>query len=234
MDQPSVFVPAIDAPAGDRSAFLRRTAAWTLGGLTLTSLVAVVSTFTIAPLLLRLHWLAALAAIYGSFFFAQTFARKMVYAEAKVAGFVLGTAAQGVALGFLLFIALATTGTFAQGLEIVGYALVMTLLASLAMLVFVTMERRNFSLLRAGLAMLGIPMLLLMGLQVVFPIGGTLGIVISGVFVVVAAGSMLWKLNHVVHEMATTMAAEAGYELTLGVVVLFWNLLSLLLRLRRR
>ncbi len=234
MNQETLFTPAIDAPAEDRSAFLRRTAAWTFGGLALTSVVAAVSTFAIAPAVLQLHWLVALAVIYGSFFFAQTVARGMVYGNAKLAGFVLGGAAQGIALGFLLFVALATTGTFAQGLEIIGYALAMTVLASLAMLVFVTMERRDFSLLRAGLVMLGIPMLVLMGLQVVFPIGGTFGVVISAVFVVVAAGSMLWKLNHVVHEMATTMAAEAGYELTLGVVVLFWNLLSLLLRLRRR
>lgn len=34
--------------------------------------------------------------------------------------------------------------------------------------------------------------------------------------------------------MPTSMAAEAGYELTLGIVVLFWNILSLLLRMRRR
>jgi FtsH-binding integral membrane protein len=194
----------------------------------------VLSTFFIAPALVRTHWILVLAVVYGCFIFAQTIARRMVYESAKPAGFLLGTAAQGIALGFLLFVALATTGTAAEGLSIVGYAFALTALSTLAMLAYVTIERRDFSLLRAGLAMMFIPMLLLMGLQLVFPIGGMAGVVIAGVFVAVAVGSMLYKLNVVVHEMSTNMAVEAGYELTLGIVVLFWNILTFLMRMRRR
>lgn len=234
MEQNFAVTPAIDATPTDRSAFLRRTAGWTFGGLAITAIVAALSTFTIAPALLQLHWIAALVAIYGCFIFAQTGARGMVYGTTKLVGFALGTIAQGIALSFILFITIATTGTFAQGLEIIGYALAMTLISAAAMLMYVTIEKREFSLLRAGLGMLGIPMLLLMGLQIVFPIGGTLGLVIAAVFVAVSVGSLLYKLNFVVHNMSTNMAAEAGYEITLGVVVLFWNILNLLNRIRRR
>jgi hypothetical protein len=45
---------------------------------------------------------------------------------------------------------------------------------------------------------------------------------------------MLWKLNHVLRVMPTTMAIEGGYEISLGIIVLFWNILSLLNRIRRR
>jgi FtsH-binding integral membrane protein len=157
----------------------------------------------------------------------------MVYGESKVAGFVLGTSMQGLALGFLLTVTLAMGGV-QDGLGVIGYALTMTMLATLAMLAYVSIEKHEFSLIRAGLSMLFIPMLVLMGLQLVFPIGGTLGIVVSAVFLVVSVAGMLWKLNFVVHEMPTSQGIEGGFEITLGVIVLFWNLLSLMNRLRRR
>jgi FtsH-binding integral membrane protein len=89
-------------------------------------------------------------------------------------------------------------------------------------------------MLRAGLGMLFVPMLILMGLQIVFPIGGAMGLVIAVVFLAVSVGAMLWKLNFVVHSMPVNMPTEGAYELTLGIVVMFWNLLSLLNRGRRR
>jgi len=233
MSNDTVFVPAIEASVEERSTFLRRVATWTAGGLLLTALVSVASVLFVVPLVFQGGKWAVLGVVYGSFLLSQTVARKMVYGPAKAGGFLLGTSLQGIALGFLLTITLAI-GKVADGLNVIGYALLLTLLASLAMLAYVSIEKRQFSLLRAGLSMLFIPMLALMGLQLVFPIGGTAGIVISAVFLAVSVGAMLWKLNFVVHEMPVSMHVEGGYELTLGVVVLFWNLLTLLNRLRRR
>jgi len=233
MSNDVVLHPVIEAGAEQRSEFLRAVALWTFGGLSITAVVSLLSAMFIAPAVLR-NWVASLLVIYGSMILSQTLARRMVYGTSKVGGFVLGTAAQGVALGFLLFIAAFGAGDTGQGFQIIGYALAMTVLSTLAMLVYVTNEKHEFSMLRAGLSMVFLPMLLLMGLQLVFPIGGTLGVVIAVVFVAVSVGSMLYKLNFVVHSMSTNMAMEGGYELTLGIVVLFWNVLSLLLRLRRR
>jgi FtsH-binding integral membrane protein len=234
MNDDVVLHPPIEASAVDRATFLRRVAAWTVGGLVLTGFVSVASALFIAPAILKLHWLVVLAVVYGSFFLAQTVARGMVYGEAKVPGFLLGTAAQGISLGFLLFVAAFGMGDPADGLSIIGYSLAMVVLAALAMMTYVSVEKREFSMLRAGLAMLGIPMLILMGLQFVLPMGGAIGVVIAGVFLAVSVGSLLWKLNFVAHTMETNMPIEGGYELTLGIVVLFWNLLSFLMRLRRR
>lgn len=101
------------------------------------------------------------------------------------------------------------------------------------MLVYVWFRKSEFSRIGAGLSVFGIPMLCLMALTFVMPIGGTLGIVIAAAFVVFSAGALLYRLNHVVHNMDAGMHIEGAYELTMAILVLFWNLLVLLNRLRR-
>jgi FtsH-binding integral membrane protein len=233
MDQDVVLTPAYDAGASERSAFLRAVAWRTLGGLAVTALVSIASMIFIAPTVFGWGTWGVLGVVYGSFLLSQTLVRGIVYGPSKAAGFLIGTSLQGVALGFLLTITLAL-GKVDDGLTVIGYALAMTLLAALAMTVYVTIEKHEFSLLRAGLGMLFVPMLILMGLQLVFPIGGAMGMVIAVVFLAVSVGALLWKLNYVVHELPVTMPTEGAYELTLGIVVMFWNLLSLLNRGRRR
>ena len=53
-------------------------------------------------------------------------------------------------------------------------------------------------------------------------------------FVALSAGGLLFNLNHVMHRMSTDMVVPAAYHVTLGMLVLFWNVLSLLMRLQRR
>ena len=77
-------------------------------------------------------------------------------------------------------------------------------------------------------------MLVLMAISFVWPIGGTAGILVAGLFVAVSAGSLLYKLNTVVHTMDAEQSMEAGYDLSLSIVVLLWNLLALFSRIRRR
>ena len=91
-------------------------------------------------------------------------------------------------------------------------------------------------MLGAGLSALGIPMLILMVASFAFPgfFGGTLGLVLTGLFVVISAGSLLYQINQVVHKLRTDQHVEGAYMITLSVLVLFWNLLSLLMRLNRR
>jgi FtsH-binding integral membrane protein len=231
IQNPSMAV-ALATPE-DRSHYLRRLATWTLGGLTLTAIVSVISTMFIAPLVFQGGTWAVIAVVYGSFLLAQTVVRKMVYGQSKVAGFVLGTALQGIALGFLLLITLSLTKV-EDGLTLIGQCLLITVLAAAAMLVYVIGSKRSFSMLGAGLSMLMLPMLGLMALQLVFPLSGTAGIVVAAVFLLVSVGAMLYNLNLVVNRMDATMHVEGAYEVTLSVVVLFWNLLSLMNRLRRR
>src|SRR5262249_859161 len=119
-------------------------------------------------------------------------------------------------------------------LQLIGYALTMVVLSVAAMLLYVTIDKRDFSMLRAGLTMLGIPMLVLMGLQLVIPMNGMAGVLVSGLFLAVSAGALLYRLNAVIREYPVDRATEASFELTLSIVVFFWNLLAFFLRFRRR
>jgi len=216
-----------------RGQFLQQVALRTLGGLVLTAIVAAFSTLFIAPAVIQGGTWAILAVVYGSFFGAQFFGRKLVYGANKAAGFVVGTTLQGIALGFLLLIAIVTTAP-GEGLQLIGYSLTMVILSTAAMLLYVTIDKRDFSMMRAGLTMLGLPMLILMGLQLVLPMEGTAGLIVSGVFLAVSVGTLLYQLNAVLHTYPITMATEASFELTLSIVVFFWNLLAFFLRFRRR
>lgn len=228
------FTPALEAQPELRSAFLLRVGAWTLGGLLITAISSVICLLFVVPMVFKLGTIGVLVAVYGSMFFSQTVGRSMVFGQTKVLGFLLGTSSQGLAFSFLLAVTLFGLGNVSDGLLLIGQCLLMVLLTSGAMFAYVSMARREFSLLGAGLSMMFIPMLVLMGISLIWPIGGTLGIVVSGLFVVVSAGSLLYKLNQVVHRFDASMSLEAGYELSLSLVVLLWNLIVLFSRLRRR
>ena len=232
--EPQVYgQPIAAAPIEERSQFLQQVALRTLGGLVLTAIVAVFSTLFIAPMVIQAGTIAILAVVYGSFFGAQFLGRKLVYGANKAAGFVVGTTLQGIALGFLLLIAIVTTAP-GEGLALIGYSLTMVVLSTAAMLLYVTIDKRDFSFLRAGLTMLSIPMLVLMGLQLVLPMNGTAGLIVSGVFLAVSVGTLLYQLNAVLHTYPVEMSTEAAFELTLSIVVFFWNLLAFFLRFKRR
>jgi FtsH-binding integral membrane protein len=125
---------------------------------------------------------------------------------------------------------------FGNPLVLIGMALVLTVVAGLGITTYVLAEPREFSLLRAGLGAVFLPMLVLMAVTFAFPnaIGGTLGIVVAAIFVLISAAALLYQVNAVVHKFTTGMHVEGGYVIAIGVIVLFWNLLSLLMRMRRR
>lgn len=232
--RPNVFLtPAIEAPPELRTAFLSRVAAWTLGGLVITAFVSVLSMLFVVPAVMKVGTFGILGVIYGCMYLSQSVGRNMVYGESKLPGFVLGNAAQGVSFGFILMATLFGSGVVQDGLLLIAQCLGMVLLTGAAMFVYVSMARRDFSLLGAGLSMLFIPMLALMAIQLVWPIGGTAGLLLSGLFVAISAGSLLYRLNFVVHRMDASQTVEGGYELSLSIVVLLWNLLALFNRLRR-
>lgn len=230
----SYLTPAIEAPPALRAAFLTKVAGWTVAGLGITAVFSVLSMIFVVPVVLGLGSLGILAVLYGTMFISQSVARNMVYGDTKLPGFFLGTSVQGISFGFILAATLFGFGDIAEGAALVAECLLMVVLTSAGMFVYVSMARREFSLLGTGLAMMSIPMLVLMAISFVWPIGGTAGILVAGLFVAISAGSLLYKLNHVVHTMDSEQSMEAGYDLSLSIVVLLWNLLALFSRLRRR
>lgn len=234
MSVANAYAPAMSGPSEARLAFLRKVALMTAGGLAFTAVVAVVSMFTVAPIIMSLPF-GALIGVLGSFFFAHYFCRGLVYGDKKLLGFFLGTAAEGFSFGFLLLstIFYAGAGGVQEGLLIVVKGMAITASAGVGMLIYVWFNKSDLSYVRGALTTLGLPMLVLMGLQFVFPVGGVIGLAICGVFVVFSAGSLLYALNTVVHEMDEDMHVEAAFEITMKMLVLLWNVIQLLNRLRR-
>ncbi len=234
MSVASAYAPAVSGPSEARIAFLRKVGLLTFGGLSLTAVIAVISMLTIAPIVMRVPF-GAFAGILGTFFFAHYFCRKLVYGSAKVPGFLLAIAAEGVSFGFLLLTTILYAGPehFGEGVMIVAKGMGLTAAAAFGMLVYVWFNKSDLSMVRAGLSVLGIPMLVLMVLQFVFPVGGVFGLILCAVLVAVSGASLLYALNVVVHDMDDDMHVEAAYEITMKLLVLLWNIIQLLNRLRR-
>jgi FtsH-binding integral membrane protein len=91
---------------------------------------------------------------------------------------------------------------------------------------------KQLNWLGAGLATIGLPMLVLMVVSFLFPIGGFFGILISLAFVAVSAGGLLYNLNLVMHQMNTRMVIPAAFAIAMSTLVLFWNILVLLMKLQ--
>jgi FtsH-binding integral membrane protein len=229
----------IVATAGveERRTYLRRVLGIALFGLVVAGGVGIASMLFIATHTSVLRGWGPMLIILGCWAITNFVAQPMVFGERKWAGFMLGTMTQGVALGFLLLVAvLASRQDFGNPLTFIGMAIVLTVVAGVGITTYVLAEPRELSLLRAGLMATFLPMLLLMGVTFAFPnlLGGTGGIVVAAIFVLVSAGGLLYQLNLVVHRFRTNMQVEGGYVIAIGVIVLFWNILSLLLRMRRR
>jgi FtsH-binding integral membrane protein len=235
---PTVHAVAIaDAPPEVRSAYLRRVMGTTVFGLAIASVVGVMSAMIIATQPWLLRGFAPMAIILGCWAITNFVARPMVFGQAKWPGFLLGTVAQGAAMGFILLVAVVLSRQqFDNPFRIIGTALGVTVCVGLGLGIYASSERREFSLLRAGLAATFIPMLILMAVTFAFPnlIGGTAGLIVSGIFVLVSAAGLLYQLNLVLHEFTEDMPMEAAYVLTVGLLVLFWNVLSFLMRMGRR
>jgi FtsH-binding integral membrane protein len=230
-------VVVAEAPAEERRAYLRKVLAISCLGLFIAGAVGIVSMITLALNPVALRGWGPMLIILGCWAVTNFVAQPMVFGARKWAGFVLGTATQGVALGFLLLVAvLVSRQDFGNPFILIGMAISLTLVAGIGIASYVMVERRDFSLLRAGLGAVFLPMLVLMAVSFAFPnaIGGTAGIVVSAIFVLVSAAALLYRVNAVVHEFSTEMTVEGGYLISIGVIVLFWNILSLLLRMRRR
>lgn len=151
MRHQSYLTPAIEAPPALRAAFLTKVAGWTVAGLAITAVFSVLSMLFVVPAVLGLGSLGILAVLYGTMFISQSVARNMVYGETKLPGFFLGTSVQGISFGFILAATLFGFGDIAEGAALVAECLLMVVLTSAGMFIYVSMARREFSLLGTGL-----------------------------------------------------------------------------------
>lgn len=234
---PSMSVPVARASEAQRLAYLQKTLGLTFVGLAIASFTGIATAVGLALMPGMMSGYMPMIVILGMWGVSNFVAQPMVFKGPKAVGFALGTAAQGVAMGFLLLAAaVASTAAIGDPFTLIGLAMGLTSFTGLGMAAYVWSGPKNFSLIGAGLSAVSIPMMILMAVSFAFPgfIGGTAGIVMSSVFVLISAAGLVYQLNKVIHEYDTDMHVEGAYTIAMGLLVLFWNILSLLMRITRR
>lgn len=231
-------IPVSRAPAEERSAFLRQVGLTTFAGLGVATLTSIAMMMAIVNVPLLQERYVALIVMLGAMFASQTIGGGMVNSGdsgTRVGGFVLGTGLQGVAMGYLLLSAiLMSSELYADPLLMIGQALGLVSLTVLGMVAYLMSGPKNLSMVGGAISALSLPMIGLMVFTALFPINGPMGMIVSLVFVGISVGGLLYNLNQVMHRMSTDMVLPAAYHIAIGVLVLFWNILSLLMRANRR
>jgi FtsH-binding integral membrane protein len=230
-------VPVLAAGLDERVAFLRKVAVLTVSGLCVAGVSGIVSAGGFM-MLGAVSPMFSMIVVFGAFFAAQYGAQAMVdrtTGGTQLAAFYGGTVLQGIAMGYLLLAAmLQSIQVFGNPFVFIVQAMGLVSLTSLGMGAYLMTGPRELSMVKGGLAALSLPMFALMIVSAFFPIGGVFGLGLSALFVLVSAGGLLYQLNLVLHTMPTRMPVQSAFMITMSLLVLFWNVLVLLMRLNRR
>lgn len=231
-------MPAAQAAEEARVAFLKQVGLKTFGSLAITAVAAVGMMMAVANVAALQHRYVALGIMLGGIYGAQFIGNRMTASEdsgTRTMGFVIGSAMSGMALSYIVgAAAVVSAQAFGNPFNLILQAGGLVFLTMLGMVAYLMSGPKELNWLRAGLSVLFLPMLGLMAIMFFFPVGGTLGLVFSGLFVLVSAGSLLFSLNSVMHTMPTHMSTAAAFHISTGIVILFWNILALLMRLTSR
>ena len=241
---PSYADAVSDVSAADRVTYLKRVMLWTLGGLSFTALVGLATTALLygalaAGVTAVFSPMVSGIAILACFGIAHWLAPSLVFGGQKVLGFFVATFFEGISFGWLLLSAIAMGMQEGNPFGLVSMALLLTAATGAGMTAYVWSGPREFRLLGAALSAITPALLLLMVASFVLPmvapglLGGPLGLGLTALFVLISAAGLLWQINSVLHHLHTDQHIEGAYLITMGVLVLYWNILTLLMRLNR-
>lgn len=234
---PYDVIPVIQAEESARVSFMRQIGVYTLGSLMITGVAAVAMMAAVASIPFLSNYYVSLVIMLGGIYGAQFVGNSMTLSDSastRLTGYVLAPALAGAALSYLLLTAVALGAQSGNPFEIIGLALGLTGLTVLGMVAYLLSGPRNLSFVGAAMSALTLPMLGLMVIVWAFPIGGTFGLILSAIFIAVSAGGLIYSLNQVLHEYSTNMVLAGSTRVSLGIVVLFWNILVFLLRFSGR
>jgi len=233
-------VPAYEAEVADRVAFLRKVAGLTFLGLTISGATSILCAVMVAFVPFMSSGYFPMIFMLGALFAARAVGSGLVYSEntgLAMAGFLGGSALQGVAMGYLILTALmVSAASFGNPFIILGEAVVLVALTMSGMAAYLLTGPKNLSMVGGFLSAVSLPMLVLMVVSFALPglFGGVMGLIFNGLFILVSAAGLLYSLNNVMHKMSTNQAIPGAYYVTMGILTLFWNILTLLIRLQRR
>ena len=236
-NDPYELLPAAQAPVTERVSYMRQVGVMTFGSLLITAFAAVVVHGCGEPDFGASEPVGVPCHHAGRYLWGPVRGQlhdRQPQCSTRTAGFVIGSALSGTALSYLLLSAgILGYELFGNPFVLVGQAGMLVGLTVLGMVAYLMTGPRQLSMVASMMSMLTLPMLGLMAFTWFFPVGGTLGLVFSAIFVVVSAGGLLYSLNEVLHNYSTDMVTAGAFRVSSGIVVLFWNILVLLMRLQR-
>ncbi len=223
-----------------RVAYLRKVGVLTFVGIGIATASSIVSLAAILAVPALSYGYLPLIIMLGAYFYAHMGARAMVFADSSATkwfGFISGSAAEGIAMGYLLLSALAfSAAELGNPLLLLVQAIGLVGLTSVGMLGYLLTGPKELSYVKGFLTIAFLPMLAAMVLSFFFSsmLSGPFGLMLSVLFVGVSAAGLLYQMNLVIHEMRTDQHVPGAYMITMGLLVLLWNLIVLLMRLQGR
>lgn len=228
-------IPAAQAMASERAAFIRRTYLH-LGGAVAAFVILeyVLLTKTSIPEAIfnllqgsRYSWLGFMGAFVLAGWLARGLAASNASTMVQYAGLGLYVVAEAIIFVPLLAIAAAYSAP-----EVIPTAavLTLTLFGGLTATAFIT--RTDFSFLRGFLVTGGFIALGLIICSVIFPFN--LGLVFSGFMVALACGAILYDTSKIMRDFPCDRHVAASLELFASVALLFWYVLRILMKLNNK
>ncbi|MEI6728748.1 MAG: Bax inhibitor-1 family protein [bacterium] len=168
-------------------------------------------------------WLIVMVAFIGVSYLADSWAKNSTSKGMQYLGLSVYVVAESLVFAPLLMIA-----AFYAGFQLIGLAAFLTLFLTAALTFLVFFNQADFSFLRSFLALGGIISLGIIVLSLIF--GFSLGLWFSGAMVLFAGAAILYDTSNVLHHYDTEQYVAASLSLFASVALLFYYILSFLLR----
>jgi len=224
--------PVADAMPAERAQFIRKTYAHLAGAIGAFIGIEYVMFSTpvgagIAKFVFSTSWLL----ILGGFMVAGWLARYMI-ASAKTRSMQYAGLGVYVVAEALIFVPLLYLAIHYSSADVLPSAALITamLFTGLSMVALTT--KRDFSFLRGFITVGGFIALGLIVAGVIF--GFNLGLAFSGGMVILASAAILYDTSKIVHSFGTDDYVAASLQLFASVMLLFWYVLRIMMRLSRR
>lgn len=232
-DSPS-FVSVAEATPAERAIFFRKTYGHVAASLAVLAVLEAIllnsPAIALVPIMAgsNITWLISIGLFMWASHVAEKWSLSAASSQKQYQGLGLYLIAEAVILMPLLFVAVSMT----RGPEIILQAgvLTLTLAAALTLTAFTT--KTDFSFLGAILKVGFIVAVGVMLLSMVF--GFTLGLVFCGAMILLAAGSILYSTQQMVHAYRPTQHVAAALGIVANIALLFWYILSFIMRMSRR
>lgn len=228
---------AAEAESSDRAKFIRLTYLHLLGAvLAFIGLEAFLLSLPQVPdavaLVLgnRFGWFIVLGAFIGVSYIANSWAANSASVGMQYAGLSLFVVAEAVIFVPLLYIA----GEFTKetGVNVIGYAALLTTITFLALTVVVFLTGADFSFLGTALSVGAIVALVTIGVSMF--VGFNLGILFIGAMLLLCAGYILYDTSNVLHHYRIGQHVAASLALFASVALMFWYMVQLVMSVSRR